>query len=395
MIGPEGIQADPEKTEAIVRMSASTSVPELRRFMGMVNQLGKFTPNLAELTQPLCEQLSKVWGPSQSRAFKQVKQELSKPASLALYDPEAQTKISADASSYGLGAMLLQQVDGAWKRVAYASRLMSETERRYTQIEKEALAITWACDGFILGKHIEIETDCKPLVPLLGEKHLDSLPPRVLRFRLRLDRFDYLIKHVPGKELYMADTLSQTPLRGATSDDSIALQELAELCVIKTISHLPASAQWQETYRNAQSQDPECELLFKYCREGWPDRRAIDPMATPYWDAQGNLTVGDGILLCGGRIMVPKALRAVTLKKLHEGHQGIVRCRLRAKTAVWWPGISQQVTDFVKKCPECTRDSSPCKESLIPTPLPEYPWQVISASGKAISADRRLLFEIP
>ena len=154
MIGPEGIQADPEKTEAIVRMSASTSVPELRRFMGMVNQLGKFTPNLAELTQPLRELLSEanmwMWGPSQSRAFKQVKQELSKPASLALYDPEAQTKISADASSYGLGAMLLQQVDGAWKLVAYASHLMSETERRYTQIEKEALATTWACDGFIL-----------------------------------------------------------------------------------------------------------------------------------------------------------------------------------------------------------------------------------------------------
>ena len=151
-----------------------------------------------------------MWGPSQSRAFKQVKQELSKPATLALYDPEAQTKISADASSYRLGAVLLQQVDGAWKPVAYASRSMSETEHQYTQIEKEALATTWACEkfsDFILGKHIEIKTDHKPLVPLLGEKHLDSPPPRVLRFRLRLDRFDYSIKHIPGKELYMADTL--------------------------------------------------------------------------------------------------------------------------------------------------------------------------------------------
>ena len=184
VINSNGIQADPDKTEAIRKMKHPTSVPELRRFMGMVNQLGKFSPNLAELTQPLHELLSKsstwTWGPHQSKAFTLVKEELSKPTTLALYNPEAPTKISADASSYGLGAVLLQQANGDWRPVAYASRSMSETERRYAQIEKEALAATWACEkfsDFILSKHIEIETDHKPLVPLLGTKHLDNLPP--------------------------------------------------------------------------------------------------------------------------------------------------------------------------------------------------------------------------
>ena len=215
VVDSSGIRADPDKTAAITKMHPPTSVSALRRFMGMVNQLGKFTPKLAELTQPLRELLSKsrdwVWGPAQTRAFEQVKQELAKPITLALYDPKAPTKISADASSYGLGAVLLQQDGNDWKPVAYASRSMSQTESRYAQIEKEALATTWACEkfsNFILGKHIEIETDHKPLVPLLGVKHLDSLPPRVLRFRLRLDRFNYSIKHVPGKLLYTADTLS-------------------------------------------------------------------------------------------------------------------------------------------------------------------------------------------
>ena len=104
---------------------------------------------------------------------------------MALYDPQADTKISADASSHGLGAVLLQQQNQEWRPVAYASSSMSETETRYAQIEKEALAITWACEKFstyILGKHISIETDHKPLVPLLGNKYLDNLPPRVLRF---------------------------------------------------------------------------------------------------------------------------------------------------------------------------------------------------------------------
>ena len=190
-IDRDGVHADPAKTSAILNMNPPISVPELRRFMGMINQLGKFTPNLAELTQPLRELLSKrsqwLWGPAQSGAFDRIKKELSNPASLAHYNPEAPTKISADASSYGLGAVLLQLVQSQWRPIAYASQSMTATERSYAQIEKEALAATWACEKFadyILGRSIVIETDHKPLVPLLGTKSLDSLPPRVLRFRL-------------------------------------------------------------------------------------------------------------------------------------------------------------------------------------------------------------------
>ena len=140
---------------------------------------------------------------------------MTKPTVLAMYDVKARTKISADASSFGLGAALLQHDGTDWKPVAYASRSLTETERRYAQIEKEALAVTWSCEKFrdyILGKQIELETDHKPLVPLLSNKRLDGLPPRVLRLRLRLDRYDYLISHVPGKLLYLADTLSRAPL---------------------------------------------------------------------------------------------------------------------------------------------------------------------------------------
>ena len=257
-------------------------------------------------------------------------------------------------------------------------------------IEKEALAVTWACEKFsyfILSKHIEIETDHKTLVPLLGTKHLDNLPPRVLRFRLRLDRFSYTIQHVPGKQLYTADTLSRAPVTRTTSDDSTTLQELAELCMLDTIAHLPVSTQRLDTYRRAQSEDPVYTLLCKYCQEGWPNKKAIDPRARPYWEAQGELTVGNGILLYRSRIVVPKALQAKTLKKLHGGHQGIVRCRLRARTAVWWPGLSQQIADLLKKCPECTWDNPPHKEPLIPTPLPDYPWQKVATDLFILKGD--------
>ena len=103
----------------------------------------------------------------------------------SLYDPTVETKISADASSFGIGAVLLQKQQQKWGPVAYASRTMTDTERRYAQIEKEALAATWACKKFsdyIIGKKFHLETDHKPLVPLLSTKHLDNLPPRIVRF---------------------------------------------------------------------------------------------------------------------------------------------------------------------------------------------------------------------
>ena len=247
---------------------------------------------------------------------------------------------------------------------------MSEMECRYAQIEKEALATTWVCENFanfILGKHIQVETDHKPLVPLLGHKQLDSLPPRILRFHLRLDRYSYDITHVPGKELYTADTLSRAPILESSSTDSKALEELAELCVMRAISHLLASSQRSEIYREAQSKDPVCKLLFQYCQEGWSGQNKVDTIAKLYWEAQGELTVGDGLLVLGSRLAVLESLQEETLRKLHEGHQGI------------------------KGYPECSRDSTPSKEPLISAYLPEYPWQKITADLFTLNGTKYLV----
>ena len=110
-----------------------------------------------------------------------------------MFDPSRETAISADASSFGLGAVLLQKgPENEWRPVAYVSRAMTPTERRYAQIEKEALALTWACERFadyLVGLKFHIFTDHKPLVPLFGRKNLEELLLRVQRFRMRLMRF--------------------------------------------------------------------------------------------------------------------------------------------------------------------------------------------------------------
>ena len=176
---------DPAKTSAILQMDAPTNLSDLRQFLGMANQLGKFSPRLAEITQPLRELLSSkktwLWGPDQQYTFS----ELSRPTILTLYNLEAPTKVLADASSYGTGAVLLQYNEGQWKPVAYASCSMSDSERRYAQIKKEVLATTCTCEKFsayILGQHFEIESDHKLLIPLLNSKALDNLPPEFYVF---------------------------------------------------------------------------------------------------------------------------------------------------------------------------------------------------------------------
>ena len=128
-----GIQADPEKLKAIKSMKTPTDHTELRRFLGMVNQMGKFSPNLAEKSKPLRELLSTKndwiqWNSAHKESFNKVKKELSSPE-LSSYLP--------DASSYGLGAVIT---------VAYAFRAIMNTEQPYAQIEKEAFASTWACE---------------------------------------------------------------------------------------------------------------------------------------------------------------------------------------------------------------------------------------------------------
>ena len=294
VINEKGISADPQKLLAIKQMSPPSNVKELRRFMGVVNQLGKFSPNVAETSAPLRKLLSTktawLWGPEQETSFKHLISNLTTPTILTFYNPMAPTKISADASSYGLGAVLLQSSNSKWHPVAYASRAMSDTESHYAQIEKEALALTWACEKFscyILGKHVILETDHKPLVPILSYKQLDDLPPRVLRFRLILMRFDYDVIHVPGKYLYTADMLSRSPLQTPSDERTLAQQAEAEYFIQAVTHHLPASEPRLNTYRQGQANDSIVSKVITYCQSGWPHRLQIPENLRPYWAVRG------------------------------------------------------------------------------------------------------------
>lgn len=229
----EGIsKPDKEKTEAIYKMEDPKDVSEVRRFLGMVNYMMKYVPNLSDKT-PIRELLIKknqfMWGQPQRDAFLRLKEEILKEPVLALYDRNAETRISADSSAFGLGCSLEQkQPNNEWKVVMCGSRCLTPTEKRYAQVEKEALASTWACEkfrNFILGKRIQIITDHKSLVEILEKKPVMELTARLQRFRMRLMCFDYFITFLPEKCLYVADTLSRTPVEAAPVDEMDVIQE--------------------------------------------------------------------------------------------------------------------------------------------------------------------------
>lgn len=118
IIDSSGVRADLDKTKAICEMDIPGSVSDLHRFLETVHQLGKFSPNIAELTQPLLStKHAWLWGSQQENAFNQIKEELTKLTTLVMYDPNAEVKISADASSFWLGTVLLLKSDGGWKPV--------------------------------------------------------------------------------------------------------------------------------------------------------------------------------------------------------------------------------------------------------------------------------------
>ena len=299
---------------------------------------------------------------------------------LVLYDPNKETKVAA--SSYGLGAVILQlQPDNSWRPVSFLSRAMTPTETRYAQIEKEALALRWVCERsweYIVGKSILVEKDHKPLVSLLSTHTLDQLPPQIQRFRMRLMRFHFKeINHVPGKKMYIADALSRLQVRDKVVQSTIDVDEMIAQ-VESVISSLPTSDTRLQQIIEAQEEDPVRSQIKVYCYEGWPGKQSLNDAMKPYWSNRGELSVVQNVLVKASRIVIPSSMRLEILDKIHEGHQGITKCRERAKSSVWWPGLSREIQDLVQQCRVCAlhRDSPP--EPLIPTPLRDRPWKIVA-----------------
>ena len=244
-------------------------------------------------------------------------------------------------------------------------------------MEKESLASTWSMEQFtdyVIGKDIILETDRKPLVYLLDAKDIDQLPARIQRMRMRLMRYSYTVVHVPGKHLYTADTLSRAPVSASENQ----FQHEIEAYVHQVREGVPITDARLEQIKMQQQEDEVCRQLMVYVEEGWPEKPHVKGLISQYHPYRGELNVVDGLLLMGVRVVIPSSLKLEVLDRLHEGHQGITKCKALARHSVWWPGLSRHIEELVARCRKCATEEKNRPEPLLPTQLPQRPWQYLA-----------------
>ena len=150
-------------------------------------------------------------------------------------------------------------------------------KKRYVQIEKEVLGVTWAsekCSDYLMGMHFMIESDHKPLIPLLGSKNLNMLPRRILHFCLQLARYKYSITHVCGKLLYTADTLSTVPPDRFKGKQSKPTGRISRKLHGRNCFYFPTTSQGLEKYRTARMQHATCLKVREYTPTSWPEKNS-------------------------------------------------------------------------------------------------------------------------
>ena len=225
-LSPAGIAADPAKLRAIAEFPAPTNITELRSFLGLVNQLGDFTADIASRAEALRGLLRPrntfCCTPTHETAFNAVKAALSQSPTLAPFDPSLPTMLQTDAARLqGLGYALLQQHGDTWRLVQCGSRFLTDTETRYAMVELEMLAALWAmkkCRVYLLGlPTFSLVVDHRPLVPILDQYTLDAVEnPRLQRMKERMSPFVFTTTWRPGKTHAIPDALSRAPVDDPT-----------------------------------------------------------------------------------------------------------------------------------------------------------------------------------
>lgn len=160
---------------------------------------------------------------------------------------------------------------------------------------------------------------------------------------MRLMRFNPVAEYAPGKTLIVADTLSRSPL-ASTCVETDTHTDVA--CYVASVMEgIPASTSKMEEIRAATPTDTELQSVMKLIKRGWPEHTSKVPIdVRAYVQVKSELSEYNGLVIRGSRIVVPRSMRGEILLKIHEGHQGLTKCRERACSSVWWPGLSTEIS---------------------------------------------------
>lgn len=375
----KGVEPDNEHVKAILEMSEPQNKTELQTFLGMVSYLGKFIPNLSSRTSILRELIKNnnewVWTADHTKSFHKLKALISSAPVLKIFDGNLPIDIYVDASQSGIGGCLLQRNHP----VSFCSRALTETEKNYSQIEKEYLSICFAVTKFhqyIYGRNITVYTDHKPLVTI-HNKSIQKITSRLQRMKLKLIRYNIDIKHVSGKDNVVADLLSRNYLKDQVFDDP-SYKEIVH-CLDK---ELAMSATRIKQFQTATQNDECMQEIINFINNNWPNsvKQIKNKEAREYFKIRNELTFKDNLVFLHNKVVVPKSLRDEMLKILHEPHLGIEKTKSNARQVMYWPRMSANIENLITNCSTCQKYlNKNIKEPLLPHAVPDGPFQKVCA----------------
>lgn len=365
-----------DKIDAVLKCPVPLNVTELKQFLGLVNYYHRFLPNLATKLHPLYELLHKKnsfnWTKQCNDAFEEIKKEITEDKVLTTFSPDLPLILATDASPHGLSAVLSHKMaDGTERPIAFASRTLSKAEKNYSHIIKEATAIYWGVHKFFhycYGRKFTLITDNKPLSSIFHPSK--SLPPltatRMLHYAVFLSGFDYSIQHRKASDHVNVDYLSRFPVNNTyneLSDDSVSDKYLLQV----QMNSLPVTS---NQVRKETLSDPELLLVYNALQTS-----SYITKPEQYKGLEGELTIENGCLFRGVRVIIPCSLQKVILQELHEAHTGITKMKELARQYCWWPTINSDIEKYVNSCRPCALNKNDPPKYYEPWENSKIPWE--------------------
>ncbi|XP_037927767.1 uncharacterized protein K02A2.6-like [Teleopsis dalmanni] len=379
-ISAEGILPEPSGLTAIQNLKRPEYLKEVEALMGKINHYYNYIPIMSQIAAPI-NQLRKKnirfnWTHIHEEAFKSLKKHIVNATQLVHFQEHLPIILATDASSSGIGAVISHIfADGSERPIAFASKTLNVHQVKYSQIEKEGLAIVFGIQKFhqyLYGRKFTLFTDHKPLVSIFNPgKHLPTTTSnRLQRWAIILMAYQFDIKYKPTAQHGNADALSRLPEGPDNNfdqeDNCFAVEEL----------DTPIDA---EVIRFHTKRDETLMKVHRFIQQGWPI--SVGPQQAdilPYFQRNTALVIIDNIICLQGysnRAIIPKKLRQRVLKLLHESHWGIVRMKQLARRYCWWPGIDKNIETLASSCNICKRTSASPPKEFSSWPEAIRPWQ--------------------